>query len=68
MKVLPLLLASLFFVACDTRKSSTGSSAAGDDAAESTATPKPKPATPKPTPKQGEWMLKNYKNPLDQKR
>jgi hypothetical protein len=24
-----------------------------------------KAATPKPSPKQGEWMLKGYKNPLD---
>ncbi len=27
-------------------------------------TPRPTP-TPVPKPKQGEWMFKNYKNPLD---
>ena len=59
MKALPLLLAALFLAGCDMNKITSVEEPA-------TPVPTPKPvATPKPTPKQGEWMYKNYKNPLD---
>ena len=76
MKAFPLILAALFFAGCDMKKvTSTGGSASSESASDSGGTPdsqspkKPAPpkATPKPTPKPGDWMLKNYKNPLEQK-
>ncbi len=66
MKALPLLLSLAVFTAgCDMDKI-TG--------VQSEPTPAPAPAvpkatpTPEPKPKQGDWMWKNYKNPLDPKR
>ena len=57
MKVLLLLLAAVFVAGCDVDKI-TG--------VKSEPTPVPRPvATPTPKPKQGDWMYKNYKNPLD---
>ena len=56
-RLLPLVLAAFVFSGCekpDILKS---------DAEKATPTPVP---TPRPTtPKPGEWMLKDYKNPLD---
>ena len=59
MKALPLLLSLAVFTAgCDMDKI-TGVQA------EPTPAPAPPRATPTPAPKPGEWMFKNYKNPLD---
>lgn len=57
MKVLLPLLAAVFVAGCDMDKI-TGVKP------EPTPTPRPV-ATPTPKPKQGEWMYKNYKNPLN---
>ena len=65
MKALPLLLAVVLLAGCDMKKIS---SALDPTPATPPPTPAPVPkATPKPTPKPGDWMLKNYKNPLEQK-
>ncbi len=61
MKALLLVLAAIFIAGCDVEKLTSVQSP--------DATPPPTPvATPKPTPKPGDWMLKNYKNPLDGKK
>ena len=63
MKALPVLLALVFLSACDQEKL-----AGIKNESSSNSTPGPvAAATPKPTPKKGDWMLKNYKNPLDKK-
>ncbi len=76
MKALPLILAALFVAGCDMKKvTGTGGSASSESASDSgggsdspsQTKPAPPKATPKPTPKPGDWMLKNYKNPLEQK-
>ena len=55
-----LLLAAVFTAGCDMDKIT------GVQSEPATPVPTPKPvATPTPKPKQGEWMFKNYKNPLD---
>jgi hypothetical protein len=60
MKALLLVVIAFCFAACDVQKMTGGRPPE--------ATPEPTPApTPKPTPKPGEWMFKNYKNPLEQK-
>lgn len=67
MKALLLVILPVgFLVACDVvRNTSSNPSPDGDDAA---ATPRRVVGpTPTPKPKPGEWMFKNYKNPLDQK-
>ena len=55
-RFLLLVIAAAIFTGCekpDILKS---------DAEKATPTPAP---TPQPTPKRGEWMFKDYKNPLD---
>ena len=61
MKALPALLAAFVLTGCDMDKLT------GVQSQEPTPVPRPA-ATPKPTPKPGEWMLKDYKNPLDKKK
>jgi hypothetical protein len=58
MKVLPLILAAALLTGCDVEKMT------GIRTQEPTPAPTPAP-TPKPKEKPGEWMFKNYKNPLD---
>jgi len=60
MKALLLTVIAFCFAACDVEKIT------GTRSAEATpeATPTPKA---KPTPKPGDWMFKNYKNPLDKR-
>ena len=61
MKALPLLLSlALCTAGCDMDK------VTGVQSEPATPVPVPKATpTPVPKPKQGEWMFKNYKNPLD---
>jgi hypothetical protein len=61
MKALLLVVTAFCFAACDVQKMT------GGRLSEPTPEPTPAPPTPKPTPKPGEWMFKNYKNPLEQK-
>ena len=60
MKALLLVVTAFCFAACDMQKIT------GVRSPDATPEPTPVP-TPKPTPKPGEWMFKNYKNPLEQK-
>ena len=61
MKALPILLSlALITAGCDMDKIT------GVQTEPPTPVPTPRPTpTPVPKPKQGEWMFKNYKNPLD---
>jgi len=62
MKALLLVVTAFSFAACDVQKT------IGLSSPDPTPTPAPTPApTPQATPKRGEWMFKNYKNPLDQR-
>ena len=57
MKALPLIFIAVCVVGCQK---------VGSLLDPSTPTPVPTPRpTPAPKPKQGDWMFKNYKNPLD---
>jgi hypothetical protein len=60
MKPLLLVFTAFCFAACDVQKIT------GIQSPEPTPTPAPAP-TPKASPKPGDWMFKNYKNPLEQK-
>ena len=58
-----IFLAAFFTAGCDMDK------VTGVQSEPATPVAAPKPAaTPTPKPKQGDWMYKNYKNPLDPKK
>ena len=59
MKALPLVLVAVFLAGCSMKNLTSVL-----DASTPTPVPTPRP-TPAPKPKQGDWMFKNYKNPLD---
>ena len=59
MKAILLVLIAVSLAGCNMQK-------VGSLLDPSTPTPVPTPRpTPAPKPKQGDWMYKNYKNPLD---
>ena len=67
MKALPLLLSlALFTTGCDMDKITGLQSEPATPVAEPRTVAAPRTgATPTPAPKQGDWMWKNYKRPLD---